>query len=197
VYPDSENDPNKKELKKLLAAVGNNVPGLLEEMIVDEVGQRQARRSIPNMPSGSAVLRADGPILTKHMTTFGAKLGLALHFETHGVCVPQAGGVQPMYFTNVNAARGELPMQIINILPPAQTLRQGRKDVLDQFSYSFRLTEEKRHSVFYAVFRQSFAVAAVTALDRSEFLAKNADKYPITVPGDFRCATATERVTSP
>jgi hypothetical protein len=84
------------------------------------------------------------------------------------------------------AFRGELPMQIINLLPPAQTLRQGRKEVSDQFTYSFRSTEEERHSVFYAVFRQSFAVAAVTALDRSEFLMKNADKYPVTVPGDFR-----------
>jgi len=89
------------------------------------------------MPSGLAVLRADGPILTKYMRTFGAKLGLAFHFEALGAFVPEKGGVQPMYFTNVNAARGELPMQIINLLPPAQTLRQGRKDVRDQFSYSF------------------------------------------------------------
>ena len=77
-------------------------------------------------------------------------------------------------------------MQIINLLPPAQTLRQGRKEVSDQFSYSYLLTEEKRHSVFYAVFRQSFAVAAVTALDPSEFLMKNTDKYAVIVPGDFR-----------
>ena len=28
VYPDSENDPDRKELKKLLIAVRNNVPGL-------------------------------------------------------------------------------------------------------------------------------------------------------------------------
>jgi hypothetical protein len=184
VYPDSRNDPNKKELKKLLAAVRNNVPGLLQEMMVDEARQIQARRDIPNGPPGG-FLRANGPILTKHMDTFGAKLGLALHFETHGTFVPQEGGVQPMYFTNVSAARGELPMEIINRLPPAQTLRQGRRDVLDQFTYSFLLTEERRHSVFYAVFRQSFAVAAVTALDRSEFLMKNADKYPVIAPGDF------------
>ena len=111
------------------------------------------------------------------------------HFAAHGSFVPQEGGVHPMYFTNVNAARGELPMDIINRLPSAQTLRQGRKDVSDQFSYSFLLTEERRHSVFCAVFRQSFAVAAVTALDRSEFLMKNADKYPVTIPGDFRRAT--------
>jgi hypothetical protein len=77
-------------------------------------------------------------------------------------------------------------MEIINRLLPARTLQQGRKNVRGQFLYSHLLTEEKRHSVFYAVFRQSFAILAVTALDRSEFLMKNADKYPVTVPGDFR-----------
>ncbi len=189
VYPDSESDPQKKEIKKLLSAVSNNVPGLLEEMMVDEADQIRARQDIPNMPPGSAVLRANGPILTSHMSTFGAKLGLALHFEAHGSFVPQDGGVQSLYFTNVNAARGELPMQLIDLLPPARTLRQGRKEVSDQFSYSFQLTEERRHSVFYAVFRQSFAIAAVTALDRTEFLMKHADEYPVTIPGDFRRGT--------
>lgn len=185
VYPDSESDPEKRELKKLLSAVSNNVPGLLDEMTVDDAEQHQARRDIPNLPFGSAVLRANGPIVTAHMRKFGAKLGLALHFELHGSFVPQEGGVQPMFFTNANAARGELPMEIINRLPTARTLQQGKKEVSSQFSYSFILTEERRHSVFYAVFRQSFAVAAVTAIDRSEFLMKNADKYPVVVPGDF------------
>jgi hypothetical protein len=60
-------------------------------------------------------------------------------------------------------SRSNLAIRPRNRLPSAQTLRQGRKDVGDQFSYSFLLTEERRHSVFYAVFRQSFAVAAVTA----------------------------------
>jgi hypothetical protein len=186
VYPDSESDPRKEELKKLLSAVSNNVPGLLEEMLADEAEQHRARLDIPNMPPGSAVLRANGPILTRHMQTFGAKLGFALHFEAHGSFVPQEGGVQPMYFTNVSAAKSELPMEIINLLPSPRTLQQGKKDVRDQFSYSSLITEERRHSVFYAVFRQSFAVAAVTGLDRSEFLMKNAAKYPVTVPGDFR-----------
>ncbi len=62
VYPNSESDPEKRDLQKLLSAVSNNVPRLLEEMMVDDAGQYQARRDIPNMPSGSAVLRANGPI---------------------------------------------------------------------------------------------------------------------------------------
>jgi hypothetical protein len=65
-------------------------------------------------------------------------------------------------------------------------LEQGKREVSEQFKYSWGLTEEGRHSFFFAVFRSSFAIAAVTALDRSEFLERHADKYPITIPGAFR-----------
>jgi len=186
VYPNSDSESGRNELRSLLSAVSNNVPGLLEEMQIGRAGQKLARHSIPNMPAGAAVLRTNGPIVTKHMRTFAAKLGYALHFEAHHAAVPKEGGVQPMYFTNVNAARGELPMEIINLLPFPSTLQQGVKHVREQFTYAFLLTEERRHSVFYAVFRSSFAVAAVTALDRSEFLTKNEDKFPVVIPGDFR-----------
>jgi hypothetical protein len=190
VYPDAESEQGRHELKRLLKGVSNNVPGLLEEMHVGHRGQKFERRDIPGMPSGAGVLRANGPILTQHMRVFGAKLGLAFHFEAHKSPVPIAGGVQPMYFTNVNAAKGELPMDLISLLPTPQTLRQGTWEVSSQFQCSWRVTEEGRHSVFYAVFRSSFAVAAVTALDRTEFLERNADRYPVVIPGEFRSATA-------
>jgi hypothetical protein len=155
--------------------VRNNIPGLLEEMHV---------RTGPNE------LRVDGPILRKHIDVFAAKLGLALHFEAHDLVVPPEGGVQTMFFTNVSALRGELPNELIQLLLPPRTLKQGKREVSDQFKYSWALTDEKRHSLFYATFRQSFAIAAATALDRSEFLERNADKYPITIPGAFKANTS-------
>jgi hypothetical protein len=184
VYPDAR---RPEELKGLLGGVANNVPGLIDEML--DVGVAEgvaALRQIPSPPTGTTVLRANGPILMRFMRVFGAKLGFALHYEAHELPVPPGGGVQPMFFTNVNAARGELPDEIIKLLPTPRTLRQGVREVSDQFQYSWRLTEEKRHSVFYAVFRSSFAIAAITALDRTEFLERNADKYPVTIPGAFR-----------
>jgi hypothetical protein len=45
---------------------------------------------------------------------------------------------------------------------------------------------ENVHRLFYAVFRQSLAVAAVSALDRSIFLAKHSGKFPVAVPGELR-----------
>lgn len=186
VYPDAAHQQGRDDIKRLLSGVGKNVPGLLREMQMGRAAQKFALRDIPSMPAGSGVLRANGPILSKHMHAFGAKLGFAFHFEAHKSPVPTDGGVQTMYFTNVSVAKGELPIDLINLLPAPRTLRQGQREVSSQFQYSWRLTEEGRHSFFYAVFRSAFAVAAVTALDRSEFLQQNADKFPVTVPGDFR-----------
>jgi hypothetical protein len=186
-YPDPKSQEAQVEIKKLLAAVGNNVPGLLQEMMVGEADQKNARRNIPNAPPNAAVLRANGPILERHMRIFGAKLGLALHYEVHGTPVPREGGVQALYFTNVNAARGELPRKIIDKLPSPQTLRQGTKHVSDQFGYSWQSTEERRHSAFYAVFNESFSILAVTALDRTEFLERHAAKHTVFAPGAFKC----------
>lgn len=185
VYPDPAADVAKDEVKKLLRAVSNNVPGLLQEMRVGRAGQKIARNNVPRMIAGAGVLRANGPIMERHMRIFGAKLGFALHFEAHGLPVPPAGGVQPMYFTNVNAAKGEIPRGLLELLPEPKTLRQGGQNVSSQFKYSSLITEERRHSLFYAVFNEAFAVAAVTAIDRSEFLAQNQDRWPVVVPGDF------------
>jgi hypothetical protein len=120
------------------------------------------------------------------MLIFGAKLGFALHYEVHGSSIPPEGGVQPLYFTNVSAARGELPKEVIDLLPEPMTLQQGKRNVRGQFNYSWMLTEERRHSVFYAVFNDAFAIAAVTAFNRSEFLTKNAQKFLVWAPGALK-----------
>jgi len=186
VYPDAPTDAARDELKKILNAVANNIPGLLLEMEVSRNQEKILLRTVPGAPPGAALLRVNGPLVSRHMTMFGAKLGFALHYEAYGSAVPIAGGVQPLWFSNVQAARGELPMELINLLPGPRTLRQGTKHVGDQFQYSWQVTEEGRHGFFYAVFRSSFAIGAVSALDRSEFLMKNADKFPVVAPGDFK-----------
>lgn len=188
MYPDATGTAAEQEVRKLFAAVSNNIPGLLQEMEIGRAGQKIARRDIPNMPTGGGLLRANGPILERHMLTFGAKLGFALHFEILGSRIPQEGGVQPLYFTNVNAAKGELPRDIIDLLPGPKTLKQGRQNVSEQFNYSWLITEECRHNVFYAVFNEAFCILAVSTSDRSEFLEKNADRHPVWAPGDFKIA---------
>jgi hypothetical protein len=168
-YPDPATDVDKADVKKLLQAVANNVPALLQEMYLRDAEQEVRLEGI-SMPSGAGVLRADGPILSSYMLTFAAKLGLALHFELHQEPVPISGGVHPFWFSNVQAAKGEIPEELLATLPALRTMTQGKKHVADQFQYSWATTEEREDTLLYAVFRQSFAVAAITAKDRTWLL---------------------------
>lgn len=179
VYPEGT-DLDRTDLRKVLQAVANNIPGLLQEMMLSDAEQAAAK-----MPLGWA-LRANGPILTSHILAFGAKLGLALHFELHKRAVPISGGVLPIWFSNVQAARGEIPGNLLAMLPAPRTMKQGKQHVGDQFQYSWTTTDDPDHTLVYAVFRQSFAIAATTAKDRTQFLDKYKDHHPIFTPGKIK-----------
>jgi hypothetical protein len=180
--PDGTTDLEGDEFRKLLAAVANNAPGLLEEMHIGRAGQKLAGKGL-HMSAGSGLLRANGPLLTKHMLVLGAKLGFALHFESTKSVVPLTGGVQAVWFSNVQFAKGEIPTDLLRMLPEPRTLRQGVREVSDQFQYAWAHTPAREHALYYASFRQSFAIAAVTAIDRTAFLVKHAAKFPVVVPG--------------
>jgi hypothetical protein len=183
-YPDPSTDVDKTDVEKVFQGVANNVPGLLKEMHLSNAEEQAARGRI-SMPSECGVLRANGPILSSHMFTFAAKLGLALHFELHQVPVPILGGVHPFWFSNVQAAKGEIPEDLLATLPAPQTMWQGTQHVADQFQYSWATTEDREHTLLYGVFRQSFAVAAITANDRNWFLGRVGGRR-VFAPGEVK-----------
>jgi hypothetical protein len=182
-WPDANSEIQRKDLVKILAGVANNVPGLLEEMNIGRASEKLARKRY-NLSSDEHFLRADGPLLTKYVLTFAAKLAFALHHEVRGEPIPPAGGAQVMWFSNLQAMDGQIPQELFNLLPSPSTLRQGIKSVQDQFEYSYA-TGVHNHMLYFASFNKSFAVAGVTALDRSIYLEANVDRFPIFVPGDF------------
>jgi hypothetical protein len=79
-WPDTNSDLQKNEVTKILAAVKNNVPGLIEEMIPGRASEKLARKRL-NIPDYAHPFRA-GPMLNRHILTFAAKLGFALHYES-------------------------------------------------------------------------------------------------------------------
>jgi hypothetical protein len=168
-YPDPPTEVDKADVQKLFKAAVNNVPALLQEMQLTEAEQKVGLGGL-SIPSEVGALRADGPILSSYMLTFAAKLGLALHFELHQEPLPISGGVLPLWYSNVQAAKGEIPEDLLAALPAPRTMMQGKKHVADQFQYSWATTEQREHSVLFAAFRQSFAVAAFTANDRTWML---------------------------
>jgi hypothetical protein len=114
-------------------------------------------------------LKANGPLVSAHMQTFATKLGFALYYEVTGRIVPNNGGVVARWFSNVDRVEGTFPQTVFDILLPPETLKQGKFNVSDQFSYQWRIAEEDRMALFFASFRHSFAVLAFVTTDSSLF----------------------------
>ncbi|MCA6104752.1 hypothetical protein [Bradyrhizobium australafricanum] len=187
LWPDSTTDIQQRDIRKLLSAVANNIPELLREMELRRGAEKLARKR-HNLPADTHPLHV-GPLLNAHLETFAAKMGFALHYEVYGTPIPMDGGVQPMWFSNVQALNDQIPNELFEMLPSPSTLRQGRKNVEGQFLYSYALAE-RGHMLYFATFNKSFAIAGVTANDRSVNLEKHKDRFPIVLPGQFRTMNA-------
>jgi hypothetical protein len=168
VYPDATNEMDKADVKKILKGLENNQPEVLKEMYIGPPGQELARKRVPIDEEGG-FLRLDGPLVSRHLDVFGCKLGLAMHWERTGKIVPATGGVAVRYYSNVEALEGKLPKELLSLLPGPQTLRQGKWEVADQFQYAAQVTADHKMGLFFASFRLSLSVAAVSAMDRSLF----------------------------
>ncbi len=181
-----EEEADRGDVRKLYEAMMNNTPAVVVELQrMRPIRQRQALRRLGVSPE-FGMWTVDGPLVAGYMLTFAAKLDFALHFELFEARVPQEGGVYPLWFSNVQALEGELPQALLHFVPELRTLRQGLKHVGDQFLYSARKTQEGHNGLFYAQFRQAFAVAGVTALDRSFFYNLDPNFSPIIKPGDLK-----------
>ena len=119
------------------------------------------------------------------MQTFATKLGFAFYYEIAGRIVPIDGGVTARWFSNVDRLEGTFPQSVFDVLLPAETLRQGKVNVLDQFSYQWRIAEGDRMAMFFASFRHSFAVLAFVATDRSLLNVETEHPLRIVSPGNL------------
>ncbi len=85
-------------------------------------------------------VHADGPLVKAHLGIFGAKLAMALYREHVGVALPLDGAVWCQFALNAGMTQENLNARV-KILPLHETLRQGIKNVRDQFSYRYNCDE--------------------------------------------------------
>jgi hypothetical protein len=184
-YPGASSELEGEEYKQLLRAISNNIPGLLEEMHIGRGGQRLARKSIPTAIDGG-LFKVDGPLVSAHMQTFAEKVGFALFFEFAKTVVPPEGGVAARWFSNVDVLRGNYPREEISrIVGRSITLRQGTREVSDQFNYAGGLSDDKSVGAFLATFRKSFAVVAFACTRTISLMVDTEHPMKIVQPSDF------------
>ncbi len=167
LYPNPNTSLENEEIGRIMRGVSNNNPGLLEELwrwhrpIFSESNIVSGRQKM------GAMLNASGPLLNRSIEIFGAKLGLALHYQATGKIVPTKGGVRVRWFSNVDLIEGVLPYKLLEVMGAPLTLSQGDWHVGQQFSYNFVVTDVGTEGAYYAAFRQAFAVLAWVAVDKA------------------------------
>jgi hypothetical protein len=180
-YPDPVTESDKTDVQKILRGLKNNMPDVLREMYIGTAGQKLARkRTAGRIQEPGGFLRLDGPLVSQHLDVFGCKLGLAMHWEFTKQVIPPSGGIVVRFFSNIEAIEGKIPNRLLDLLPGPQTLRQGSWDVADQFKFAARTTDDKNMGLFFASFRFSIAVVALTAMDRTLL---NSKIGPVFSPG--------------
>jgi hypothetical protein len=163
-YPNLSPD-EADEMKAILKGVSNNIPGLLAEMMPSVHERMQAARKIGISPSEHKFIKMDGPIAMRHLRSFGARFGSAMHFHHTGFAIPAAGGVSVRIYSNINLIAGDVPDELFAILPQPETLRAGRKNVDAQFKYAARAADTKGMTISFASFRLSFGIMAAAVDD--------------------------------
>jgi hypothetical protein len=129
------------ELKKLIPNLDRDAPGVRKEMSVPgKFRPKWARIPGSGLLKKVVVGQADGQRLRAYLTVFGAKMAMALYREHVGVALPLDGIVWTQFALNGGMTLESLNARI-RILPGLETLRQGRKNVGDQFAYRYKTDE--------------------------------------------------------
>jgi hypothetical protein len=156
------------DFSKLLSAAQNNIPNLLREMEVGRGGQKIARKAT-GYSENEFALRVDGPIVSQHMEAFSAKLIVAADFELNRVPLPPRAGIVARWYSNADRMTGEYKASWFDGWEGPETLRQGKKEVSEQFTYSYFKSPTGPARGYLLTFRQSFAVVGIVSLDRNFF----------------------------
>jgi hypothetical protein len=183
IYPDGPTKEERSETRRIVHAVGQNVPGLLEELQASANQRKHFARSGVELDGIGGVLNCSGPLLNRSIQIFGAKLGFALHYLQTGRIIPLQGSVFVRWYSNYDAMTKGIPPQIFAILGEPETLRQGQWSVETQFNYAYAIADSRRMAAYFSTFRLSFAVLSVAHEDGSELA--SFDDAQVHLPGKF------------
>jgi hypothetical protein len=164
LHPDhGEESWQNKEIHKLIRPLDKYAPGVREEM---SPGNFQAKWMLrPNSGLLQRVVHghANGPRLKAYLTIFAAKFAMALYRAHVGVALGLDGAVWCQFQLNAGLTQENLDARVA-ILPGCETLRQGRKNVGDQFLYRFN-TDERSVVAAVAQFHQGLWLTVFASTD--------------------------------
>jgi hypothetical protein len=175
MHPDGKSAAERLEVKHIFQAVKNNYPDVLRELRATPA-QRAEYLAKPWLPelikAGKAApepLSLRGPLVAQCAATLARKLFTALHYKEFGKIVPAEGGIWWKWYSNVQRLDNAMPDDLIGLMRIRPTIQRTRRDLSDQFVYTYAKAEDGDLAGYFATFRQSFAMIGVIEMDADRF----------------------------
>jgi hypothetical protein len=164
-----------REFVEIVRAVRNNYPAVLKEMRAtpEQTAEYLSKPWLPALSKAGLAapepLSLRGPLVRQHAEMFARKLFTALHYKEFRKIIPPEGGIVWRWYANTERFDGALPDEFTRLIQQRPTIRHTRRDLTDQFFYTFAKATDGEVAGYYAMFRQSFAMLGFVEMDAREF----------------------------
>lgn len=175
-WPPAATVAETKEIEQIMRGVANNNLPLMQELMPGAEQYKQLRRAGLD-PAQHSFFDVSGPLVNQSIRRFGYKVTCALYYEVARMIAPAPAGIMVSWYTNFSRLTNDMPDMLFKYLGPAETLRQGRRNVGDQFQYSWAVAEGKRVAQLFASFRHSFCVNGFIHHDAGFFKRRGGDVH--------------------
>jgi hypothetical protein len=105
--------------------------------------------------------------LNAYMREYGRKLFSALHYKEFGKIIPKEGGILWRWYSYEQRMDDQMPDQLTALMKESHVIQGAKRDLSDQFSYSFVKAEDSELTCYFAAFRRSFAMVATVEVRQS------------------------------
>jgi hypothetical protein len=170
-YPEGRTDAEKEEMMCIIKAVRKNYPGVNPELLPSsEVIKRYASRWWSG--AWARPVSLDGPLVNSCAKVVARKLFSALHYKEFGKIIPSAGGIMWRWYSNADRLDNKLPNELISMMSRGALIQRTKRDLSDQFAYTFFKVVDGELTTYFATFRKAFAMLGFVEMDASLFEAE-------------------------
>ncbi|QCL81150.1 hypothetical protein CFBP5877_18585 [Agrobacterium tumefaciens] len=174
-FPGPKDKSQIDAFRQLARSAEHNNPGILAEMKVDQASVLSRIGSAAfNLPNWNFV-NLGGPIVSKAIDSFSRKMAMALHFELTGNIVPEGARLFFEHYSNVDAATGEFPADLMEHLGSGRSLQMGAKHVYDQFAYRSARVDGTNITIHMVFYRQSLATLLIVYPEAGDLTPEDLD----------------------
>jgi hypothetical protein len=170
-YPEGKTDAEKEETNSIIKAVHKYYPDVIRELLPTSEDLRWYA-SRPWSGAWAWPVPLNGPLVNSSAESFARKLFSALHYKEFNKVIPAEGGIMLRWYSLADRLDNKLPNELTRMMNKRALIQRTKQDLSDQFGYTAFKVVDGELSVYFARFRQSFAMLGFVEMDASLFEAE-------------------------